>query len=194
MAQPTGKPAEGDTRIPTKGGPRRSRNRHAMLNTSVLYGSYDASVASNRQSRQKAKKVIQALVTDRLTRDRKSQSQGEIPGKPRRPYSCATDEIGPVMNPRADRSTHTQGPEALTASRQRITPIGRRAFTIRARRVGGNESPIAATSVRGYLLLLINVLQRAYSIPSARGCGTSAIIPFLTAFEGSRSVHTPRAL
>ncbi len=91
------------------------------------------------------------------------------------------------MNPRADRSTHTQGPEALTASRQRITPIGRRAFTIRARRVGGNEIAIAATSVCGYLLLLINVLQRAYSIPSVRGCGTSAIIPFLTAPSSSSS-------
>lgn len=91
------------------------------------------------------------------------------------------------MNPRADRSTHTQGPEALTASRQRITPIGRRAFTIRARRVGGNEIAIAATSVRSYLLLLINVLQRAYSIPSVRGCGTSAIIPFLTAPSFSSS-------
>ena len=49
------------------------------------------------------------------------------------------------MNPRADRSTHTQGSEALTVSRQRITPIGigRRAFTIRARRGGRNEIAIA---------------------------------------------------
>lgn len=85
------------------------------------------------------------------------------------------------MNPRADRSTHTQGSEALTVSRQRITPIGRRVFTIRARRGGRNEIAIAATSLRGYLLLLINVLQRAYSIPSVRECGTRAIIPFLTA-------------
>ncbi|KAI5327304.1 hypothetical protein L3X38_026700 [Prunus dulcis] len=51
---------------------------------------------------------------------------------------------------------------------------------------GGNE--IVATSVRGYLLLLINVLQRAYSIPSVRGCGTSAIIPFLTAPYSSSSL------
>lgn len=53
--------------------------------------------------------------------------------------------------------------------------------------MGENEIAIAATSVRGYLLLLINVLQRAYSIPSVRGCGTSAIIPFFTAPSSSSS-------
>jgi len=70
------------------------------------------------------------------------------------------------MNPRADRSTHTQGPEALTASRQRITPIGRRAFTIRAKRVGGNEIAIAATSVCGYLLLLIKPFKGIFFLSS----------------------------
>lgn len=56
--------------------------------------------------------------------------------------------------------------------------------------MGENEIAIAATSVRGYLLLLINVLQRVYSIPSVRGCGTSAIIPFLTAPSSSPGVDS----
>jgi len=65
------------------------------------------------------------LVTDGQTRDRKNQSQGEIPGKPRRPYSCATDLIGPVMNPRAFISTRAYIANTAYSTADKLTPTTR---------------------------------------------------------------------
>lgn len=47
------------------------------------------------------------------------------------------------MNPRADRSTHTQGSEALTVSRQRITPIGMEEERLRSELEEGEGAFIA---------------------------------------------------
>lgn len=51
----------------------------------------------------------------------------------------------------------------------------------------GDEIGIATTFVCGYLLLLINILQRLYYIPSVHVCGTSEIIPVLTTFSSTSS-------